>query len=403
MSSLASLDPNNDEFWEFVKWGEKVIAVCGHNNVPRVITFGDPVFADLSGSPPNARHIAVVRNFVVMGNNNESGTVHNQRIRWSGINDETNWATDRVKQSDYQDLLGSHGQVQAIRGGEYGTIIMENAVWVMEYIGSPQIFRFDETLSGIGTPSPNSVVKRGDSCFMLSQNGFVAIDSGRTLIEIGANKINKWIYDNVDSLFIPRVVGAWDQRSRLIMWVFPSASNNGLPNQGVIFDLETGRWSHFEDEVEWIFPALGQSLTLEELDSISGSLDALPASLDSRQWIANDLAMFAFDDTHASGAFDGTAMAATIDTTESKLSDGRSLVSRVRLEVDAPGTATVTPGARASQSDSNTFGSAISQGSDGSYPVRSESRYHRFRADITGGFTRAQGVTVEEVSRTGNR
>lgn len=403
MSSLAELDPNNGERWEFAKFGEKVIAVCGHNNVPRIINFGDANFADLTGSPPNAKHIAIVRNFVVMGNNSESGTVYPTRVRWSGINDETNWTTSKVKQSDYQDLLGNHGDLQAIRGGEYGVIFMEHSTWAMEYIGPPQVFRFDETLPGIGTPAPHSVVQRGDTCFMLSQNGFVAIQSGRSLVELGANKVNKWFYDNVDNGFIERVVGVWDRRKRIVMWIFPSNSTDGLPNHGLIFDLESGRWSHFEDEIEWVFQGLGESFTLEDLDTISTSLDALPASLDSGQWISNDLELIAFDDTNASGGFNGTAMTATLDTAEGKLSPGRTLVSRVRLDVDQPSSATVASGTRASQSDIASFGSAISPATDGSYPMRSESRYHRFRASITGGFERAKGVKIEELTETGNR
>lgn len=403
MSSLVELDPASDQFWEFAQWGNKVIAVSGPNNTPQIITMGNTSFTDLSGTPPAAHHIAVVRNFVVMGNIKEGGTAYRNRIRWSGINDETIWTTNKLKQADYQDLL-SGGKIQAIRGGEYGVIFMERSIWVMDYIGPPQIFKLDETLPGVGTPAPNSVVQSGDTCYLLSQTGFIAVQNGRALQEIGANKINKWFFDTVDLEYINRVVGVWDRERRILIWIFPSSSTAGLPNNGVIFSLETGKWSRFEDELEWVFQGLGESYTLEGLDAVNTSIDALPYSLDSGNWIDENFTTIAFDDTNKSGLFDSAAMAATLETTEAKIGNDRSLVSRARLEVDAPSVATITPATRNSQSDVVTYSLAISQqAGDGSYPMRSEGRYHRFQVDITGGFTRAQGLTIEDVSETGGR
>jgi hypothetical protein len=398
------LNPDDGDFWEFAKWGDKMIAVGGHSVAPKIITFGGALFSDLSGSPPNSRHIAIVRNFIVLGNINEDNAIQTQRVRWSGINDETIWTTNKAKQADYQDLRGNQGKVQAIRGGQYGVIVLEYGTWVMEYIGPPQVFSFHETLPAVGTPAPNSVVQVGDTLFMLAQNGFIGVQGGRRILEIGSNKVNKWLFDNLDGSFTERLVGAWDRRRRLIMWVFPTlTSSNGLPDHGIIFDLETGKWSYFTDEVEWVYSGLGESLTLEELDAISTSVDALPSSLDSAQWTDNDLALTGFDENHKSGAFDGTAMDAVIDTAEIKPMNGRAMVSRLRLEVDSPSAATVQSGTRASQSDSVDLSSEISQASDGSYPMRRESRYHRFRVNITGGFEKAQGVTIEEMRQTGNR
>lgn len=404
-SSGFFLVGNDGEFWEFAKWGDKVIAVGGHRVDPQVITLGDQQFSDLGGSPPKARHIAVVRNFVVMGDLVEGGVTYAQRLRWSGINDETTWTTSQVKQADYQDLRGNHGILQAIRGGEYGIIVMEHGIFIMEYIGPDAVFSIRETMPFVGTPAPHSVVRHGNVCFMLGQDGFVGLEHGRRTLDIGSNKIDRWFFDNVETDYIVRTVGAWDRVRGKVFWIFPvHGSNNGRPNHGLVFDLDSGRWSHFEDEVEWIFTALGQSLTLEELDSISSSLDLLPASLDSRLYTSNDLELMGFGEAHTSGAFDGTAMAATIDTTEAQVIPGRrAMVSRVRLEVDEPAAATVRSGTRASQADSVAWSGDFAAAGDGSYPMRRESRYHRFRASITGGFTKAQGVTIEEAAATGRR
>ena len=46
-------------------------------------------------------------------------TVNNQRCKWSGLNDSSTWSPSQTSQSGYQDIVGSHGNVQAIVGGEW--------------------------------------------------------------------------------------------------------------------------------------------------------------------------------------------------------------------------------------------------------------------------------------------
>jgi hypothetical protein len=401
------LDPTDEDAWEFAQWGQKVIAVGGRKVSPQIITLGDTLFGNLTGSPPKARHVAVIRNFVVMANVDESGTAFPYRVRWSGINDETVWTTNKVKQSDFQDLFSAHrnSEIQAIRGGSYGVIVAEHSTWTMEYIGSPQIFAFNETLPYVGTPAPHSVIRVGDDVYMLSQNGFICISGGSMVREIGNNRINSWFFDNCDHGNFFRIVGAWDRRLRVLIWIFPgNTSDDGKPNQAVIYSLESQRWARAVQNTEWIFSGLGQSLTLEQLDAITTDLDSMTVSLDSGAWQLRELNITAFNHAHKSGQFDGAPMDATLETTETQpIPYRRALISRARLEVDGTGTVTINCGTRASQSDTVAWGDTLSQAVNGSYPTRCESRYHRFRVNISGGFERAQGVTVEEARDTGSR
>ena len=392
-----------NDFWEFAKWGEQIIAVCGVGDVAQIITMGGVAFANLGGTPPKARHIAVVRDFVVMANQDEGGTVFPNRVRWSGINDETNWVTSKKLQSDHQDLFGEGGWIQKIVGREYGVIIREHAVHRMDYIGPPLIFMFDQTLTGVGTPAPNSVVAFGDDIYLLTQTGFEVVKEGRVRRDIGANRINNWFFSELDATEVLRVVGSLDRINRRVFWIFPGAGNSsGLPNNGVIYDIDSDRWARFEDELEWIYDALGEGTTLEGLDAISASIDALGESLDSRRWIGGAIAINAFDDTHKSGEFSGTAMPAILETTEQQLVVNKRVhVSRVRPEIEGAGTLTVQAGTRESQDDSVTFGSTATIARDNGYPMRAQARYHRFRANISGGFTRAQGINVVEASEVG--
>jgi len=304
--------------WEFTKWGEDIIAVGGTNAStpvpPQIITMGavgTTEFANLGGSPPQAKHIAVVRDFVVLGNLLEGEELdaveYPSRIRWSGINDNTEWTTDPAAQSDYSDLAGAGGWIRGIRGGEYGVIFQERSIWKMEYVGPPIVFTLDETLPGVGTSCPNSIVQYGDTIFFYGQTGFQAVVNGSELVEIGKDKINRWMRDNFDNNYFDRMVGAFDLQNRRIMWVFPSKNAvMGAPDYGVIFDMNSGRWSRFEDDVTFIWDTFGGDYTLEGLDNVSSDLDALGQSLDSSVWVGGAVELGGFSDTHTSGTFSGS-------------------------------------------------------------------------------------------------
>ena len=388
--------------WEFAKWGEKIIAVGGVGVSPQIMTMGGTAFAALGGTPPKARHIAVVRNFVVLANYEEGGVVYPNYLRWSGHNDETQWTTDRAKQSDYHPLEGRGGWIQAVRGGEYGVILQEHSIRRMEYVGPKPIFRIDETMPGVGTPAPNSVVQKGDMIFALLQNGFEVIVQGEQGPEIGKNKINKWFFDRVDANNMHRVVGAYDRENRRVVWIFPSTSaSNGLPDSAIIFDTQSGRWSYFETELEWIYDSFGEGTTMEQLDAVSASLDALSGSLDSREWIGGAILLTGFSSAHKAGTFSGSAMDAVIETSEQKINGDVTFLRRVRPEVDSAGTVTVAIGSRNDLSDMVSWSSTISKARDGAFPCRSRARYHRIRTNISGGFKRMQGVSVLEAQADG--
>ena len=95
-------------------------------------------------------------------------------------------------------------------------------------------------------------------------------------------------------------------------------------------------------------------------------------------------------------------MDAILETREDRLSNThRTVITRVRPEVESVGTSiTIAPGTRATLNDTLSWGSAASAERDGNHAVRVDSRFHRFRATITGGFERALGITVVEGGST---
>lgn len=398
---------SSEENWEFTKYGENIYGVNIDEN-PQAITFGDANFADLAGSPPKARHITTVNNFVVLANIND-GTERPQRVRWSAINNPESWTPDADTQADFQDLFSESnhggGWIMGMTGGEYGNVFQEYSIWKMTYSGSPLIFTFDEVLPGIGTPCKNSIVQEGRITHFLGQDGFYQLIDGAQIKPIGKNRVDKYFFNDFDASYPERVIAAQDPNNQIVAWIYPaSGSASGTPNKIIFYDWMNDKWGNGEVDLEWIYNAIGQPVTVEQLDNYSASIDTLQPTLDSRFWKGGALQLAFYDNAQKKGTFGGTALDAIIETNEVQAFEGsRAYLSGVRPLVDGTGSQTVQIGTRDLQTGTTAWTSAVSPETDtGIAHFRSDARYHRIRVNTTGDFDHAIGVDIF-AQKTGKR
>lgn len=373
--------------WSFCQFGNHVIAVNGVD-APQEFTLGtDTDFDALAGSPPTARFVATIRDFVWMGRVASA----NNRAQWSGIGDAETWATSQVTLADQQDIADG-GFIMGLTGGDAGLIFQRNAIKRATFIGPPVIFQFDEISKNIGAMAEGSIAAYENDAFFLSDNGFYHCYAQLELKRIGAEIIDKFFLADFDQNYPHRITSAIDPQNSCYVLSYPGTGNDGgTPNKGLIYHWPTQRWARFEQEVELVYAAQSQSgFTLETLDNVSASLDTLPYSLDSVNFTGSGrLQLAGFSTDHESGFFSGSAMAATVDTGEADLGQGRrAFVNSVRPIVDGTSfTATVKPITRNLQSEAVTVGSAISLNASGEAKMRTNARYHRFRIEIAAGGT----------------
>lgn len=379
--------------WAFTRWGDKVIAVT-ENEAPQIkdLTTGSN-FADLAGSPPQARHIAVVRDFVVLGNLTEGGTRYANKVRWSGINNEETWTADPATQSDAQTLQGDGGFIQAIVGGEYGVIFQDNSIWRMTYVGPPVIFQFDEVETGRGTAAPRSVVSLGNNIYYLGKDGFYRFD-GNASHPISADICSKTFFQDLDESFLEYVTAAIDPINTIVIWSYHGAGHSGTANKLIIYNWSNGRWSDAEVTLQQVSYSRQQAYTLDTMDTILANIDDVAPSFDSRFWKGGALLLSGFNSDNKFVVFTGETMTGEIQTKETQLTPTmRSLVTGVRPLID--GDTTVSVGSRTKLSDAPNYTADLAPNSDGVVNVLNNNRYHRFSVKTTSSFNHAQGVHVD--------
>jgi hypothetical protein len=384
LDDVSGTTYNQVSKWNFAKFGDFLIAAGEANTLQYADLASTISFSDIDASAPQAKLVTVVRDFVVVGNTN---TASNE-VRWSGINNPQTWAPSPVTQSDFQELPDG-GEVRGLTGGEFGLVLLEKSIIRMSYVGTPLIFQFDNITRNVGCYESNSVTQWAGITYFLSDDGFYSCD-GQKIDPIGAEKVNRYFWSTLEESRLDEMSAAIDPFRSLVIWGYPSIDQT---YRLLIYHLITKKWSFAETGVSRIADLATPGTTLDQLDSISASLDALTVSLDDRQWAGGKF-IFAGVSGDKIITFGGPSKQARITTADLSAGENMSMVTLARPIVDN-GLASVAVSSRFNLSEQVSFGSAVAPSSENRVGLRSLGRYHRLRVIPSGSWDNAIGLEVE--------
>ena len=249
---------DNPPSWDVTQFGSKMIIANAVNKLQAYDMAGGSSFADLAAAAPVAKYVTVVRDFVVAADDGSD----NNKVYWSDINDETDWTPSSASQSDTQ-VLPDGGDITGLAGGETGLIFMERAIYRMTYVGSPFFFQFDAISRTLGCSTNGSIAQFGGITYFLSDDGFYACD-GQTTKSIGAEKVNRWFFDNaIPSEIRTSMSATVDPVRKLIAWNFKNTFGGRYL---LLYSIDLGRWSYAETTATSVAYGLTPSATLEQID-----------------------------------------------------------------------------------------------------------------------------------------
>lgn len=401
---------------------------------------------------PASKYLVVVRDFVVAANLVDAPN----KLQWCDINDETNWASGNASQADFQ-IIADGGTIQGITGGEFGIILLEKAIYRMQYVGSPYFFQFDAISRNIGCPEGNSVINSNGITYFLSDDGFYMCD-GRTVTPIGAEKVDKYFYSNFDVTKTETMSVAVDPARKIVVWNYPTVDGG---RELLVYHWQLQKWTRADTTVDYLAQnsvAASSGTTLEGLDSAyivnvtsltssqNGKTYTITAlgTTTTAQWQAigvsgTPVVGTKFTKSGSTGVGTGTAvdltasLAAnkTMDTLSTSLDnriysagkfvfagasttyivtftgtnttanivmsdveEGYNSVATLARPLIDNGTATVAIASRRELDDNIQFTTPVSSGEANRVPLRSAGRFHRLSITPTGNWTTAIGVDL---------
>ena len=371
----TGLTTGNNDRVRFTQFGKSVI-ICNNSNKLKSWVLGtSTTFAEVSASAPIAKFITVVRDFVVCANTLET-TQQQYRVRWSAINDETDWVENVNTQSDYQDIPDG-GQIMGIRGGEFGLVLLERSIHRMTYVGTPFIFQFDNISRNKGCMVSGSVAQYQGITFFLSDDGFYMCD-GQQVVPIGAEKVDRFFLSDASEAEYNSMSAAIDPVRKLVIWNYKSVD---ATRKLMIYNFQTKKWTYGDANTDYLGEASSGASTLEELDSISGSIDALTTSLDSLLYIGGKYFLGGTYGTRVY-SFTGANLTGSIATGDIDVG-ANSVVTLARPIVDN-GSGSLSVASRTLLNQSVTYGTSTAADSENRVSLRSAGRYHRLKLVPTG-------------------
>lgn len=319
--------------WQFAQTGNFVFATQA--NAPlQVFDLASPsAFINALGSPPQAAYISVVGRFLVL-----SGLLSNPyRIQWSGLNNfnaSDSW-TSGIKSSDFQDFPDG-GIVRGVAGGEAGIIFQDQAIRRMSYVpGSPIVFQIDRITQDKGLYAPYSIIRAGERIFFYAGQGFHKIEPGGVPEQIGREKVDRTFLADLDKGNLQLFMGAADPRGTRVYWAYKSVSGAvGTYDKLLGYDFLLDRFFPVSMAGEYLLGISQTGLTLESLDSISPSLDALTLSLDAYA-TAVQPELGQFNGAHVLGFFRGSNLEAVVESAEQGTDENRITIRGFRPVTDA--------------------------------------------------------------------
>jgi hypothetical protein len=403
VSRLAGGDYNvpSDDYWSFTQFGGKLIA-ANINDDPQVIDVdsGASNFSALGGSPPRARYVTVVGDFVVLG----ALSSDPRAVRNSAINDSAGW-TVGTNLCDEQSFADG-GRVTGTAGGEYGYVLQEKAIRRMIFQpGSDIAFRYERVEAEHGGAAGYSIVATVNAIFFLSDDGFYAFGSAG-LVPIGGQKVNKWFRSNSDTTRFFSVIAFADPFAPRIGWAFYSSAGSTHLDRVLFYDWQLNAWSYAEVTAQYWASIATAGVTLEELDAY-GDIDGggIPYPFDSRVWEGGRPVIGAVDGDGKLAFLEGTTpLTALFRTTSLHLSPGyRSDAHSVYpLGVINGASPTIRVGRRESTQASVTYTDNLAPSSlSGVIKVKATGRVHEFELTMTQAsgtnWTHVQGLDVEPI------
>ena len=246
----------------------------------------------------------------------------------------------------------------------------------MTYIGTPLIFQFDNISRGKGCIAAGSIAQTQGVTFFLSDDGFYACD-GQNVTPIGAEKVDRWFFLNADEGAFDTMSAAVDPVRKLVIWNFKTTF---AQRQLIIYNFKTQKWTYGDAGSDYISDASTAATSLENLDSISASIDALTVSLDSILYMGGK---YFLGGTNGAYVVTYNGQPATGNIVTGDIAAGRSIVTLARPQVDN-GSASVSVASRTLLSDVVVFGTAVAADSENRVSLRSNGNYHRLQVTPTG-------------------
>lgn len=300
--------PDGDR-WCWTIYGDRLIATALGQVSQYIDVTSGTAFADLPGSPPQARYGWNAGEYFCLGNHDNAPN----RIMTSGIGD-AGWWTVGERGCDFQDFPDG-GEVMGGVSADNGAVVIQREK--IRYMNVAQVGDYSFTTSTLnadrGTIAPFSIAQTGPGQFFYySADGFFLGAQGKP---IGAERVDRWFRAFADQNTVESLRSVTDP-VRKIVWTQAQYQSGIKFLLGYNWQLD--RWCYSDLNVSEMLVMAIPSLGWDALDvPIDEDGEAFDAVANNRDGFA------AFDTENQLGFLNGPSASAVLETSDVALVPGQ--------------------------------------------------------------------------------
>jgi hypothetical protein len=385
------IGPADGENWTAAQFGQNLY-VSNINDPLQAININTLTnFANAPGSPPQAKNVATIGDFLFLANLKVGATTWPRKWQHCKINDPTNWVIDgSAGASDDQEIPDGEDILAILpMAGSSARIIQKRAKRALTFTpGSFVSFSQSDIDATRGAVAAHTCVPLGSNqYFYLNESGFFMNDEH---LAIGGEKIDRFFGKAVNPARVYAVKAAVDT-GRKIVWI--TYEDPQSQRKTIAYHWFLQSWFQCNDPVVLFVSSVSPGYVL---DSLPLTLDSYPAPpLDSPYWAGGVVNFGAFKADNRMYLFGGARPAATIETATTQLTEGTGAYCWGAEVLGNLDSFTVQHGTAFTPDQPLTWSAQRTRsGITGIAPFSKDARWHRFRININQGanWTHLHGI-----------
>ena len=234
--------------WSIDNWGEDLVA-CRRGG--RIYYFDSsdttPERATLISASPTATNYIVVspndRHLIALGTN-EFGTGDYQPmlVRWSDQNDYNNF-TPSVSSTSGENLLADGTEIMgSVRSRNAINIWTDNSIWLMQFVGPPFTFKFQQMGTNCGLIGPHAGVDYDGRSVWMGRDNFYMFDGQVRNLDC---TVRKYVFDRLNIDQSDKVYAGVNSEFKEVIWLYPSNEGaNEECDSYVIWSPDENYWTY---------------------------------------------------------------------------------------------------------------------------------------------------------------
>ncbi len=218
-------------------------------------------------------------------------------VRWSDQNDFTNF-TPSVTSTSGENLLADGTEiVGAVRSRNAINIWTDNSLWLMQFVGPPFTFRFQQMGTNCGLAGPHGGIDYDGRSVWMGRDNFYAFDGQVRNLDC---TVRRYIFDRLNMNQLDKIYAGVNSEFKEVIWLYPSNEGaNEECDSYVIWSPDenywtygTAIWTSWDDKVAFdnVLTTGNNSYIFdnEPMDIFTGDGEALTSYIESADFDIED-------------------------------------------------------------------------------------------------------------------